>query len=43
MIILYDYEMLCLNFEIYNGVNVKQCNNLHNDDNMFVISPLYTY
>ena len=23
--------MLCLNFEIYNGVNVKQCNYLYND------------
>ena len=41
MIIL--YEMLCLNFEIYNGVNVKQYNYLYNDDNMFVINPLYTY
>ena len=41
MYILYEI-MLCLNFEIYNGVNVKQCNYLYNDDNMFVINPLYT-
>ena len=41
MIIL--HEMLRLNFEIYNGVNVKQCNYLYNDDNMFVINPLHTY
>ena len=34
MIIL--YEMLCVNFEIDKGVNVKQCNYLYNDDNMFV-------
>ena len=40
MIIL--YEILCLNFVIYNGVNVKQCNYVYNDDNMFVINPLYT-
>ena len=39
----YYYEMLCLNFEIYNGVNVKQCNYLYNNDIMFVINPLYTY
>ena len=41
MIIL--YEILFMNFEIYNGVNVKQCNYLNNDDNMCVINPLYTY
>ena len=41
MIIL--YEILFMNFEIYNGVNVKQCNYLYNDDNMCVINPLYTY
>ena len=35
MIIL--YEMLCLNLEIYNGVNVKQCNYLYNDDNMYIL------
>ena len=40
---IFLYELLCLNFEIYNGANVKQYNYLYNDDNMFVINPLYTY